>query len=149
SRVLDKLENKEKQQQQESKTQFFQRYHSRIIPTSRPRLIHQIKPLTIEICKQMWYHPNLQNLLRRTSTAKFRSVVDIWPIGLALYYGLMNKKVVYGQTRSVYYVIRDSTNLNQLFRKIKQGNIQLYCINDIMRTPTRQHLQKYQKLLQT
>lgn len=116
---------------------------------SRPRIIHQIKPLTKTLCNDIWNCDLFRPALARTSMSKFRATSDVWAIGLALYYGWHRSKVTFGKISSAYYSVSDTTNLDKLFKQVRRARVSLYCLNDIMKNPGGGHLQRYRSLLAT
>jgi hypothetical protein len=114
-----------------------------------PRVIHHVKPLTISMMNDMWAHPDIYPILKRTSGSRFRSTTDIWPVGMALYLGLNTGRCRRGYIRSVYYQIKSDTNLAGKFSAIMNSRPPLYCLNDDMRNPTEKFLNSYKRHLQT
>lgn len=115
--------------------------------SSRPRIIHQIKPLTITLCDDIWKCDLFRPALARTSISKFRATSDVWAVGLALYYGWHRSNVTFGKISSAYYSVADNTNLDKLFKTIRRSRVSLYCVNDIMKNPSGGHLQQYRQFL--
>ena len=114
-----------------------------------PRHSHQMKPLTRTLYGQMWNHPVLRPWLIRTSKTRFRSTGDIWPVGLALYYGLGQGDVVQGSGKTRYFSIQNKTNMREVFQAIRKNRYHMYCLNDALQNASSRVLRAYRHQLKT
>jgi UDP-glucose 4-epimerase len=111
--------------------------------------IHQIKAVCKSYFQQAWEHKLIAPFLQRTSAARFRSPTDIETVGFLLHWKTDQTMTHINHIVSRTFAVKDDTLLYNMFTQINQGHYKLYCINDIMRVPTKHHLDQFKILLST
>jgi len=119
---------------------------------NREDCIHQARAVSKTLMENAWNHKLFKNALRQTSHSRFRAPHDVEPLGLCIWNGIENNQVIKRSLRSgqaKYYTISDSCKLNEIFCDVMKRKPVLYCLNDTMLFPKKDHHNKYVQLLKT
>ena len=98
----------------------------------------------------------IRNYFINTSCSRFRSESDIEPIGLLTHLCLSishQNQILGEQTKqkvsSAYFEFTDHTNFSELKQKLRTKKAICFCINDVMKHPSQDHLKKCELFMKT
>jgi hypothetical protein len=117
-------------------------------PKHRRDVGHQCKPITKSIMNRPWEIIETRDKMVDTLKTKFRSVYDVYPLGLALWIALEEGNcIVEKPKKHKFFMIFDHTNINDTQLDISSSGYYMYCINDDRLKYEEKHCEEYKEMI--